>query len=169
VVSIYVLKYYLSIEHGGPLSHTTAQTIASILNVIQIQVMNFIYSYVANALAEFENYRTNSEYEDSMIVKIYLFQFVNSYSSFFYTAFFARLVGDCQGDQCLASLAINLAIIFGSRIATSIFVSIGIPFINYNIILDGKKKEVAKQGKLLSRPEEESLLLMVSMYTLLTI
>ncbi|RYH14491.1 hypothetical protein EON65_33545, partial [archaeon] len=50
-------------------------------------------SIVANALSERENHRTDTQYEDSMIAKIFIFQFVNSYASFFYLAFIAQFVG----------------------------------------------------------------------------
>lgn len=35
------------------------------------------------------------QFEDSMITKIFLFQFVNSYASFFYLAFVAKTMGEC--------------------------------------------------------------------------
>ena len=35
-----------------------------------------------------EQHRTQTEYEDSLILKLYIFQFVNFYSSIFYIAFF---------------------------------------------------------------------------------
>ncbi len=35
-----------------------------------------------------EMHRTQTEYEDALIVKSFLFQFVNFYSSIFYIAFF---------------------------------------------------------------------------------
>ena len=35
-----------------------------------------------------ELHRTQTEYDDSFITKMYLFQFVNFYSSLFYIAFF---------------------------------------------------------------------------------
>jgi anoctamin-7 len=42
---------------------------------------------------EIEFHRTDSMYEDALTIKMYLFQFVNYYSSIFYIAFFkGRLV-----------------------------------------------------------------------------
>jgi len=38
-------------------------------------------------LNDWENYRTQSEYENSLIVKLFLFNFVNSYTTLFYIAF----------------------------------------------------------------------------------
>ena len=42
--------------------------------------------YLTFSLSEL--HRTPTEYEDSFITKMYLFQFVNFYSSLFYIAFF---------------------------------------------------------------------------------
>ncbi len=53
VVSIYVLRYSIDKEVGD----SNAQTIASIANAVQIQVVNYIYSFLANALTEWENHR----------------------------------------------------------------------------------------------------------------
>ena len=38
-----------------------SQTLASIANAVQIQVMNYIYSFIANALSERENHRTDTQ------------------------------------------------------------------------------------------------------------
>lgn len=53
VVSIYAIRYTIS----GDIGASNAQLVASISNAIQIQVMNFIYSFIANALSERENHR----------------------------------------------------------------------------------------------------------------
>jgi hypothetical protein len=66
---------------------TMASSIASILNAIQIQGMTVIYGAIADALTDRENHRTDTEYEDSLIAKVFMFQFVNSYASLFYVAF----------------------------------------------------------------------------------
>jgi hypothetical protein len=51
------------------------------------QVMGAYYGDIATRLNDYENHRTNTLYEDQLIVKHFLFQFVNSYISFFYIAF----------------------------------------------------------------------------------
>ncbi|CAE7679401.1 Ano4, partial [Symbiodinium microadriaticum] len=79
-------------------------------------VFNFIYSKVADILTARENHRTDTEFEDSMISKLFLFQFVNSYASFFYIAFIApyqpaspgandNWKGDCGAKNCMIPLA----------------------------------------------------------------
>lgn len=35
-----------------------------------------------------ENHRTQSQYNDALIIKLFAFQFTNAYASLFYTAFF---------------------------------------------------------------------------------
>lgn len=55
VVSIYVMRYAIVTDVGN----SNAQTLASIVNAIQIQVLNYLYSLVANALSERENHRYN--------------------------------------------------------------------------------------------------------------
>lgn len=60
---------------------------AGILNLLGIFVLNFIYNYLAEKLTELELRRTQSEFDDSLTLKIYMFQFVNYYSCIFYIAF----------------------------------------------------------------------------------
>ena len=57
VVSIYVIRYTIA----GDVGASNAQLVASVANAVQIQVMNFIYSFVANALSERENHRCVSD------------------------------------------------------------------------------------------------------------
>ena len=62
------------------------------LNAVFIVVFNAIYRAVAVQLTAWENHRTESAYENSLILKSFSFQFVNSYTSFFYIAFFRSQV-----------------------------------------------------------------------------
>ena len=45
---------------------------------------------MAEFLNHFENHRTDSDFEDSLVVKTFLFQFVNSNAAIFYSAFVTR-------------------------------------------------------------------------------
>ena len=102
---------------------SSAQTVASILNAAQIQIFNFLFQFLAAVLTNRENHRTDTQYEDAMIAKLFLFQFVNSYASFFYIGFIAKYQpaqpdaqdnwqGDCGAKNCMRPLAWNLGIIF---------------------------------------------------------
>jgi len=65
---------------------------AGIANAVQIGVLNAVYRTVAQKINQWENHRTDSDYENTLIAKTFLFQFVNSYASFFYIAFIKRHV-----------------------------------------------------------------------------
>merc|ERR1719189_1629729 len=61
---------------------------ATAINLFCIVVLNKLYSYVARWLTDMECPRTFTDYEDSFTFKVFLFQFINYYSSLFYLAFF---------------------------------------------------------------------------------
>jgi len=161
VVSIYIMRRALSKPLGS-----NAQTVASIANSVQISIFNAIYSLVADWLTTRENHRTDTEFEDSMISKLFLFQFVNSYASFFYIAFIApyqppspdaqdNWKGDCGAVNCMKPLAVNLAIIFGIRLTVGNITELAIPYI---LFLRKYAQEMAFADGELLRPEREFML-----------
>jgi len=53
-----------------------------------------MYNHLAEYLTELEMWRTQTQFDDSLTLKIYLLQFVNYYASIFYIAFFkGKFVG----------------------------------------------------------------------------
>ncbi|CDI97940.1 protein of unknown function DUF590 [Echinococcus multilocularis] len=97
---------------------------SSCINLVCIFILKLVYDKIAVKLTDMENHRTQSEYDDSLTLKLYLLQFVNFYSSIFYIAFIqgttASLPGDrsipirssgCDNGNCLFQLFIQLAII----------------------------------------------------------
>lgn len=65
------------------------------LNLIFILILNNIYSRIANYLTELEMPRTQTEFDNSLTLKMFLLQFINYYSSIFYIAFFkGRYIGN---------------------------------------------------------------------------
>jgi len=104
------------------------------LNTAQILGFKFIYGYVSSALNNFENHRTETEFEDGMISKLTMFTFVNSYASFFYIAFIApyQTVGDgtqCGTEGCMSMLSTNLLIIIVCSLTSDKLVEFGIPVV----------------------------------------
>lgn len=61
---------------------------AAMINLVLILILNYFYEYLAEWLTEKELLRTQTEFDDSLTLKIYLLQFVNYYASIFYIAFF---------------------------------------------------------------------------------
>mmetsp|Transcript_14786 Transcript_14786/g.24494 ORF Transcript_14786/g.24494 Transcript_14786/m.24494 type:complete len:764 (+) Transcript_14786:92-2383(+) len=129
VASIFVLKLVLSQKKAFIINGLeTASIIAALANAIQIQIMNVIYGGVAIQLTDYENHRTDTEYEDSLISKTFVFQFVNSYASLFYIAFFKPFLAEdpCIGS-CMHELQANLGTIFLTRLAIGNLTEVGIP------------------------------------------
>ncbi|GMR42221.1 hypothetical protein PMAYCL1PPCAC_12416 [Pristionchus mayeri] len=59
----------------------------SILNTSSTMLLGMIYSGIVYRLTEWENHRTQTEYQNALIIKLFAFQFVNNYTSLFYIAF----------------------------------------------------------------------------------
>ncbi|GLV37940.1 subdued [Carabus blaptoides fortunei] len=121
----------------------TTITAASI-NLCCIFVFNWIYTWVAEYLTEVELLRTQTEFDDSLTLKIYLLQFVNYYASIFYIAFFkGKFVGypgyynklfnyrqeECGPGGCLLELCIQLAIIMVGKQAMNTALEMFLPFV----------------------------------------
>ena len=152
VVGIYILRYVM---YGHPkLAHygLNAQSLASTLNTIVILIANPIYFDFATYLCTLENHRTDSSIYNSMVGKLFVFQFVNSYASFIYLAFIAAYVtpapgtpdeylGDCGFDNCMKPIAINLIFVFMIRLIVNNILVFLMPYIAYQKnVLSGKVK-----------------------------
>ncbi|GBB95120.1 hypothetical protein RclHR1_02480019 [Rhizophagus clarus] len=98
--------------------------ITAVINLATIIILNLVYKNVARFLTDFENHKTETQYEDSLILKAYLFDFVNFYSALIYIMFAGgeSCVNNCDNQECrdkciqqgkgLTLLTIQLAIIF---------------------------------------------------------
>ena len=97
------------------------------INLIFILMFNLVYNKIAIWLTDKELHRTQTDYDNALTLKIYLFQFVNFYISIFYIAFFkgkfigtpndrTRLFGyrqeECSPGGCFMELSIQMAMIF---------------------------------------------------------
>lgn len=118
-------------------------TTAALLNLLCILLFNMLYTKLAVYLTEMEMPRTQTEYDDSLTLKLYLLQFVNCYSSIFYIAFFkGKFVGrpgkyntflsyqqeECGIGGCFVELSIQLAIIMVGKQAFSALSEMALPY-----------------------------------------
>lgn len=105
---------------------TIVSVTGSIMNLIIIMILSKVYEKLAHVLNHWEMHRTQTEYEDNLTLKVFIFQFMNFFSSIFYIAFFkGKLVGypgnyttllglrteQCSPGGCLMELAQQLAVI----------------------------------------------------------
>uniref|UniRef100_A0A8C5HR13 Anoctamin n=1 Tax=Gouania willdenowi TaxID=441366 RepID=A0A8C5HR13_GOUWI len=91
------------------------------INFCVIMLLN-LYEKVALLLTNLEQPRTESEWENSFTLKMFLFQFVNLNSSTFYIAFFL-------GSGCLIDLCMQMGIIMVLKQTWNNFVELGYPLI----------------------------------------
>ncbi|KAM9085042.1 LOW QUALITY PROTEIN: anoctamin-7 [Megaptera novaeangliae] len=98
----------------------------STVNLVFILNLSKVYVALACVLTKWETHRTQTKFEDAFTLKVFIFQFVNFYSSPIYTAFFkGRFVGhpgnchtspgvrseECAAGGCLTELAQELLVI----------------------------------------------------------
>ena len=154
VIGIFIMRLVLShikdLVVGGV---QTAAIIASIANAIQIQIMNMIYGDMAIKLNDYENHRTDTAYEDNLIAKSFVFQFVNSYAALLYIAFVKPFLADldpCVGS-CMVELQTTLGTIFLTRLCVGNITEVGIPWFMQR---QREKKETEGASKPLSEVEK---------------
>uniref|UniRef100_A0AAQ5YPI9 Anoctamin n=1 Tax=Amphiprion ocellaris TaxID=80972 RepID=A0AAQ5YPI9_AMPOC len=115
------------------------------INFCIIMLLNVLYEKVALLLTNLEQPRTESEWENSFTLKMFLFQFVNLNSSTFYIAFFLgrftgrpgaylRLINrwkleECHPSGCLIDLCMQMGIIMVLKQTWNNFMELGYPLI----------------------------------------
>ncbi|XP_043946595.1 anoctamin-8 isoform X2 [Protopterus annectens] len=67
-----------------------ARFVPKILLAVTVTICDEVYKKIAYWLNDLENYRLQSAYEKHLIIKVVLFQFVNSYLSLFYIGFYLK-------------------------------------------------------------------------------
>uniref|UniRef100_A0A7N8XLW2 Anoctamin n=1 Tax=Mastacembelus armatus TaxID=205130 RepID=A0A7N8XLW2_9TELE len=114
------------------------------INFCIIMLLN-LYEKVALLLTNLEQPRTESEWENSFTLKMFLFQFVNLNSSTFYIAFFLgrftgrpgaylRLINrwkleECHPSGCLIDLCMQMGIIMVLKQTWNNFMELGYPLV----------------------------------------
>jgi len=158
VASVVGVMLYRAVMFSVGFLHTSSQALGSsdysklfitvtgaTLNLIFINVLKFVYHRLAVLMTQWENPRTQSNFEKSFTLKLFWFQFCNTYSSLFYVAFFKsefftgwpgkyvrsngfRLEG-CSSEGCFLELCIQIVIIMVGQQFLGNFVEIGWPYL----------------------------------------
>ncbi|XP_011409598.1 PREDICTED: anoctamin-7-like [Amphimedon queenslandica] len=157
---------------GGPsVADLTVSITGSLIQLIFIVIMNQVYERLAAWLTSWELHRTTTEYEDSFTFKMYLFQFINFYSSIFYIAFikgkptgypggYLRFgmwrLDECSAYGCLLELTIQLAIIFLGKQVLNNVTELGIPYFK-TIIKKYMRRRKEKKGEIVEEEDNKFL------------
>ncbi|XP_059488019.1 anoctamin-3-like isoform X2 [Neocloeon triangulifer] len=130
---------------------------AALINLIVIMILTIVYKRIAKFLTDLECPRTQSDYEESFTFKIFVFEFVNCYSSLFYIAFFKGKFYTYPGDDnmwnsflgigadtcdpagCISELFIQLIVIMVGKQFFNNFMEIAVPYIRKWLASDEKK------------------------------
>jgi len=93
-----------------------------------------------------------------MIIKSFLFKFINSYNSLFYIAFFKKLDPSqgcpAAGDpKCLTELQIQLGILFGSALVVNNTLEIVIPYLK--TLLAARQNQVVEADSLTKKAQSQ--------------
>ncbi|XP_074029193.1 anoctamin-4 isoform X2 [Leptinotarsa decemlineata] len=78
-------------------SKTISMCFGCILQVIFIKIFGSIYGKLSIWLTDFENPRTQKQYDNSVLYKRYLLSFANNYAALFYVAFFRGRLSSTPG------------------------------------------------------------------------
>jgi hypothetical protein len=145
----------------------------AVVNAMTIIFMNVFWKTVALKLTEWENHRTQSEFDNSLITKIFAFYFINSYTSLYYIAFFKSrtrifavnalqdkckvgLEGETISGGCLDELSVQLATILGVNMVFGQAREVAIPWLISKIKLKMYEKKAGEEKNSIPQWERES-------------
>ncbi|XP_047431760.1 anoctamin-2b isoform X2 [Mugil cephalus] len=149
----------------------TVTATAVIINLVVILILDEIYGAVALWLTELEIPKTETNFEERLILKAFLLKFMNAYAPIFYVAFFkGRFAGrpgnyvyvfndyrmeECAPGGCLIELCIQLSIIMlGKQLIQNNIFEIGIPKLK-KLVRALRDKESAQKESEGERPPQQ--------------
>ena len=160
------LLYRSSNSFASGQAGTVTSMTAAVLNLVAIMLFSRVYERLATKLTDLECPRTETEYEDSYTMKMFVFQFVNYYSSIVYLGFFKgkfagypgkynEILGNrqeqCKPSGCLLDLTMQLLIVMVGKQFINNVMEIGVPLIMEFV----KKKKMAREEQERVRRETE--------------
>ncbi len=111
------LEHYLTDIKG----YSWGGKLGSLISSIQIQLLSKFYKKVAVDINNWENYRTETDYEYNLVLKTFLFQMFNNYSALFFQSFVLQYTFGCNGENgsCIGEVCELLVTIFIVRFAAA--------------------------------------------------
>ena len=138
VFYLFCLKNSLFNKYGDDMYKMEISCFIGCLNAVQIKVMKWIYKKIAVQLNEWENHYKIQSKENSLAIKLILFDFVNHYMSLFYIAFYKPYHEGCVDHNCMNEIKTQLYILL------SVFFLLNVLEIIIPIIKSRKIKEELK-------------------------
>lgn len=134
--------------------------VASTLQALCTVVLNVVYKEVAQLMVGMENHRTDEEWENAIINKVFIFQFINSYFTLFYVAFLKGKIGHLDGysdrckdtsgnpaDNCMSELSsLLLSTLLTTQIASTIAEAL-LPYVKYKVLIAAENAKWRASGR----------------------
>jgi len=170
VCGIALLKFRLTQKFEPYGLSAVGKAIGGACQALSIVIFNKIYQYVLVKLTDFENWQTDTQYEDATIAKDFCFKLVNAYFACFFVAFVQnnfKVYGvdmHCPMWHCMPELTTTLAAVFAVQMTLVQTIEVGMPLVkNRWRVKSEEKKMLALKGPdyvvpQLSQEEEESKL-----------
>merc|ERR1719171_2016677 len=101
------LKIWSLNQEEGSFWHTHGKNISVALNCAQMLLFNVLFDLLSTRLTQYENWKLDSEYVNSLIIKLFVTQFYNTFAPVFYVAFLEESLspGGCRSEGgCLEEL-----------------------------------------------------------------
>lgn len=166
-VGFMLLMQLFKHQEGFSEKYTTLPAVAC--NAIGIQIFTYAYQAVAIKLTEHENWRTETAYADQLILRLFIFNGINSYAYLYFVAFLQTSIPNDRGlganwvcmtgpsgkPDCLYDLGYNNMFIMITSLITTVLMSTVIPLVSR------RRNEWREKGEHLrmSAPEWQYLLI----------
>jgi len=144
---------------------TNGAIMASTLQALVTVGLNVVYKELAIIMVNYENHRTDEEWENAIVNKVFGFQFINSYFTLFYIAFLKGKIGplgfpwesqtysdqckDAAGhptDNCMLELnTLLLSTLLTTQIASTI-AEAALPLVQYQLLLRAEQAKWKAEG-----------------------
>ena len=80
-----------------------------IANAAQVQIFQYLYKKkTAEGLNKYENHRTETAFEDALIAKVFIFNFINTFMVVFYVAFIQQPFAEMMGARTAFCIKISV-------------------------------------------------------------
>lgn len=126
------------------------------LNTMFIGLLNQIYKRLARITTKWENHRTLSEFNNNLVLKLFIFNFANNYGTLIYLAYFRQIdypngyfnmgseyVDKCQNNYCTPLLTTQLLVSIISTPLANLGFHAVLPWMNYRKNMKKIKENVA--------------------------
>ena len=111
IILCFYFKFWLILHNMADLTF-----LADALNAASILLLDKVFKKIALKMTAYENCRTQTEFNDSLITKLFVFGFCNHYLPSIYIAFGKKAFNDpCLGDSCMGELGQTMFIIFSAK------------------------------------------------------